>query len=521
MKTRHLVHSIVATALLAGASSPLMAADGRHLFKTHCSTCHGDGARPTTVGAALKARNLTTDPYKQGDSVADILKTLETGVPGTGMASYKDISLSDRQKLASYVAQLRHGSQGVVAKVAQEVKSVAAQVQAKSAPVVAEAKAVVAKVQAQAAPVVEKAQAKVAAATQAVVSSAAQLAQDFSFDKALARKGEAAYKAQCASCHGDSGKADTPTGMALKARNLVDDAYKQGDSLAQVSKTLETGVPGTAMASFAHLGEDREAVAAYVVALRKGISLEEASSPKAKASAAAPAGSDKAAENPLIAEGRTLYKKGGCASCHGENGQADTPTGMALKARNFVVGGYKKGASIEGISDVLQNGLAGTAMAAYPQYDAEQRKALATFLLALKDNPQVADSPEPKAAVGAGKTSIAFAMSKLAEPVRYPKNVNFMDGSAGAQVYAENCASCHGDNGQGGVATRMVSAAPYYRVTTAPILGHDGDWMKEADFVKLVTEGTPGKVMPGLGTLTRQELKDLYSFFKASLDKAK
>jgi cytochrome c1 len=45
--------------------------------------------------------------------------------------------------------------------------------------------------------------------------------------------------------------------------------------------------------------------------------------------------------------------------------------------------------------------------------------------------------------------------------------------------------------------------------------------MKEANFKKIVIEGTPGKLMPGMGTLTQQKLSDLYSFFKSALEKSK
>jgi mono/diheme cytochrome c family protein len=341
--------------------------------------------------------------------------------------------------------------------------------------------------------------------------------------------------------------------MALKARNFIADEYKMGATVEGISGVLQNGLAGTAMVAYPQFdAEERKAIANYILFLKdpsalavpetpkkvehveakptpvvKATKVEATPAPvvvatKVETTSAPVAKATKAnSENPLIATGRKLYKKGGCVSCHGENGQADTPTGMALKARNFVVGEYKMGASVDGISGVLQNGLAGTAMAAYPQYDAEQRKAIATFLLALKGHPEVADSPEPKVASGSGKTSIAFAMSALAENPRHQFSYDFQDGSAGADVYAQNCASCHGAQGQGGIATRMVSAAPYYRVKTLPLLGHDGDWMKEANFKKIVTEGTPGKLMPGMGTLTQQELSDLYSFFKAALEKAK
>lgn len=88
--------------------------------------------------------------------------------------------------------------------------------------------------------------------------------------------GEKLFVTNCASCHGNDGKAQTDIGKAVKARNLVADEYKQvkdkkkGVTENDIFETLKTGVPGTGMASFAHLPEaDRKALAKYVLTLRK------------------------------------------------------------------------------------------------------------------------------------------------------------------------------------------------------------------------------------------------------------
>jgi len=221
-------------------------------------------------------------------------------------------------------------------------------------------------------------------------------------------------------------------------------------------------------------------------------------------------------EDPKITLGRKAYKMQGCNSCHGDNGQADTPTGMALKARNFVIGDYKLGGDKAGIKKALAEGVPGTAMIAYPQIKGEELDSLATFIMALKGNPEIADDPDPSTASGSGKVSISYAMELVAEHERTALNVKFDKSSKGAAVYATSCAECHGDNGQGGVSVRMISSAPYYRVKTMPVLGHDGDWMKRANFDKLITKGLPGRMMPGLGTISKADLDDLYNFFVES-----
>jgi cytochrome c1 len=66
----------------------------------------------------------------------------------------------------------------------------------------------------------------------------------------------------------------------------------------------------------------------------------------------------------------------------------------------------------------------------------------------------------------------------------------------------------------------MISPAPYYRVRTQPLLGHSGYWLTDkAAFVKLISEGLPGRLMPGNGTLTKKEIDDLYNYMRDCFSK--
>jgi len=92
-------------------------------------------------------------------------------------------------------------------------------------------------------------------------------------DQALLDKGKAAFAVNCMACHGEKGAGDGPAAAALnpKPRNFTSDAFKQGETPDAVFKTIAGGVPGTAMVSFAHIGEaDRWALAHWVLELRKG-----------------------------------------------------------------------------------------------------------------------------------------------------------------------------------------------------------------------------------------------------------
>jgi mono/diheme cytochrome c family protein len=82
--------------------------------------------------------------------------------------------------------------------------------------------------------------------------------------------GAKVYANNCATCHGEKGMGDGVAGAALnpKPRNFVEGKWKYGGQSHELFHTVTTGVPGTSMASFAHLSKlDRWAVIQYVRSL--------------------------------------------------------------------------------------------------------------------------------------------------------------------------------------------------------------------------------------------------------------
>lgn len=83
-------------------------------------------------------------------------------------------------------------------------------------------------------------------------------------------KAQRTYAGLCAGCHGPQGRGDGPAGNGLRPppRDLTGSGgWKNGPGLAGILKTLEEGLPGSAMAPYRHLGrKERVAVARVVMA---------------------------------------------------------------------------------------------------------------------------------------------------------------------------------------------------------------------------------------------------------------
>ncbi|MEJ5286849.1 MAG: Alternative complex III subunit ActE [Candidatus Kapaibacterium sp.] len=77
---------------------------GEEIYKTTCSTCHGEkGQGDGIAGKGLNPppRNFAEkDGWKNGRSITQVYKTLQEGIPGSGMVAYEYLSPSE--KIALY-----------------------------------------------------------------------------------------------------------------------------------------------------------------------------------------------------------------------------------------------------------------------------------------------------------------------------------------------------------------------------------------------------------------------------------
>lgn len=89
-----------------------------------------------------------------------------------------------------------------------------------------------------------------------------------------AQTGEELFKLHCQTCHGPEGRGDGPAGKVLDPppRNLTKRPYKQGCGPGAVVHTLQSGLEGTAMPSFAETLSEEEMwkLGRYVRSLQEG-----------------------------------------------------------------------------------------------------------------------------------------------------------------------------------------------------------------------------------------------------------
>jgi high-affinity iron transporter len=90
---------------------------------------------------------------------------------------------------------------------------------------------------------------------------------------------------------------------------------------------------------------------------------------------------------PDLARGRTLFERQ-CAACHGVNGFGDGPaaSGLDPAPSNFHDKGRMVQRSLHGLYSTITLGVAGTAMAGYPQLSEDERWALAFHIGGLRDD---------------------------------------------------------------------------------------------------------------------------------------
>jgi mono/diheme cytochrome c family protein len=197
---------------------------------------------------------------------------------------------------------------------------------------------------------------------------------------ALLALGKRLYDAQCAACHGATGRGDGEAAYLLypKPRDFTTASYRLVSTWERVPTdedlylTISRGMPGSAMPSWAHLGEDeRWGLVHYIKSL--------AAKPWTVVPAADPRGEGQTGQGlirvppapPFTPAARALALEryaDACASCHGKTGQGDggedqrDDLGYPTRPRDLTVGVFKGSPDPEHLYRRIVAGIPGTPM---------------------------------------------------------------------------------------------------------------------------------------------------------------
>jgi cytochrome c oxidase cbb3-type subunit 2 len=225
-----------------------------------------------------------------------------------------------------------------------------------------------------------------------------------------ANAGKPLYIQYCSACHGERGDGAGPAATFLdpRPRDFTKRLFKlrttvtgQPPTTADVLRTIERGIPGTAMPSFAFLPEaDRRKIAAHV--LRVADLLEEP-----EPAPIADPGPPPPTTPETIALGKQLYADAGCASCHGPLGKGDgteqmkDSEGRPIKARDFTTGTFAGGGERIDLYYRFTTGMDGSPMPGFgDSLDVPQRWALVDYVQSLHTPPAAAALPADPTAAG-------------------------------------------------------------------------------------------------------------------------
>lgn len=192
--------------------------------------------------------------------------------------------------------------------------------------------------------------------------------------------GQVVYEAYCASCHGleGDGKGQAAYLLFPKPRNFQRAQFKLRSTPpgelptdADLTRTIQQGIPGSSMFSFGELLDDAQiaAVISYVKSLSPRFA--EASPLAADQLLQVPAPPTPTAR--LVEAGKQAYADLGCAKCHGHEGRGDGPSAATLRdgegdpfpAADFSYGIFKSGGSPEALYRTFLLGMEGTPMPSF------------------------------------------------------------------------------------------------------------------------------------------------------------
>ncbi len=181
--------------------------------------------------------------------------------------------------------------------------------------------------------------------------------------------------------------------------------------------------------------------------------------------------------------GERLYQKH-CIACHGAGGKGGVGVPLALKS-------FQAQASDRFLKNTIKFGREGRVMPAFKSLDDDELNALVGYIRSFAE----------------------------VEPPTYTQQAIKGNVKAGAELFAKNCASCHGAEGRGGKGTGVTFSRPRDLPIIAPALNNEGFLKSASDAMIQATlqqgrEGTPMVSFLKQG-MSNQDINDVVAYIRS------
>lgn len=291
------------------------------------------------------------------------------------------------------------------------------------------------------------------------------------------------YHNYCSVCHGDRGDGRSRA-TASFARPPRDFTAPEAAPLLTVDRmfaVIREGLPGTAMAGWKRQLSDEQirSLAQYV-----------------RDTFVAPASS------PVVQRGKAVYAQN-CAACHGEQGQGGAVAAGGRPARDFRSPAAATELTRERMLAAVTHGRPGTAMAGFDgRLAKEDLEAVVEYVRVSIMLPAMPGISGTSAHAGRG------GPSRVDMDLPFPQRLAG-DARKGRAFYLANCATCHGDTGDG-KGPRAYFIRPKPRVLIDP--NARAQFNRPALYAA-IAEGRLGSEMPAWNkVLTPQQIADVGEF---------